>query len=130
MAVVVVESPAKAKTINKYLGSNYTVLASYGHVRDLPKKDGSVKPDEDFSMEWEVDGDGAKRVRAIAEAIKKEADDGDELPLGDLDVDVLQDLGVAVGFGRVFQCQNAHTDHRVAEKVNMDWSAYIRRSKR
>ena len=66
MAVVVVESPAKAKTINKYLGSNYTVLASYGHVRDLPKKDGSVKPDEDFSMEWEVDGDGAKRVITVS----------------------------------------------------------------
>ena len=50
MPVVVVESPAKAKTINKYLGSNYTVLASYGHVRDLPAKDGSVDPDKDFNM--------------------------------------------------------------------------------
>ena len=78
MAVVVVESPAKAKTINKYLGSDFTVLASYGHVRDLPKKDGSVKPDEDFAMEWEVDTDGAKRVRAIAEALKGEAEDGDD----------------------------------------------------
>ncbi|MEO1331465.1 MAG: type I DNA topoisomerase, partial [Pseudomonadota bacterium] len=73
MAVVVVESPAKAKTINKYLGKGYTVLASYGHVRDLPPKDGSVKPDEDFAMEWEVDSKSAKHVRAIAEAVK--ADD-------------------------------------------------------
>ena len=55
MTVVVVESPAKAKTINKYLGSDFTVLASYGHVRDLPAKDGSVRPDEDFAMSWEVD---------------------------------------------------------------------------
>ena len=55
MDVVVVESPAKAKTINKYLGSNYVVLASYGHVRDLPSKDGSVKPDEDFSMTYVSD---------------------------------------------------------------------------
>jgi DNA topoisomerase-1 len=54
MPVVVVESPAKAKTINKYLGSDYTVLASYGHVRDLPSKDGSVNPDEGFDMTWEV----------------------------------------------------------------------------
>ena len=56
MDVVVVESPAKAKTINKYLGKNYKVLASFGHVRDLPAKDGSVRPDEDFAMSWEVDG--------------------------------------------------------------------------
>lgn len=53
--VVVVESPAKAKTINKYLGSDYTVLASYGHIRDLPSKNGSVRPDSDFEMDWEVD---------------------------------------------------------------------------
>ena len=57
MAVVVVESPAKAKTINKYLGSDYTVLASYGHVRDLPAKDGSVDPEQDFDMKWEVAAD-------------------------------------------------------------------------
>jgi DNA topoisomerase-1 len=55
MDVVVVESPAKAKTINKYLGKNYKVLASFGHVRDLPAKDGSVKPDDDFAMSWAVD---------------------------------------------------------------------------
>jgi DNA topoisomerase-1 len=71
MNVVVVESPAKAKTINKYLGSNYTVLASYGHVRDLPSKDGSVLPDEDFAMTWEVDGKATKRISDIAEALKK-----------------------------------------------------------
>ncbi|HKR86657.1 MAG TPA: type I DNA topoisomerase, partial [Phenylobacterium sp.] len=70
MNVVVVESPAKAKTINKYLGSDYKVLASYGHVRDLPAKDGSVRPDEDFAMSWEVDGRGAKQLAAIAEAAK------------------------------------------------------------
>ncbi|MCH2164459.1 MAG: type I DNA topoisomerase, partial [Marinovum sp.] len=70
MPVVVVESPAKAKTINKYLGSNYTVLASYGHVRDLPPKDGSVNPDADFEMTWEVANDSRKHVAAIANALK------------------------------------------------------------
>ncbi|MFZ1662737.1 MAG: type I DNA topoisomerase, partial [Paracoccaceae bacterium] len=70
MAVVVVESPAKAKTINKYLGSDYTVLASYGHVRDLPPKDGSVDPDNGFDMTWEVASDSKKHIRAIAEALK------------------------------------------------------------
>jgi len=73
MAVVVVESPAKAKTINKYLGPGYTVLASYGHVRDLPPKDGSVDPDHDFAMLWEVDAAASKHVRAIAEALKGDA---------------------------------------------------------
>ena len=70
MNVVVVESPAKAKTINKYLGSDYKVLASYGHVRDLPPKDGSVRPDEDFAMSWDVDPKAAKRLADIAEAMK------------------------------------------------------------
>jgi DNA topoisomerase-1 len=70
MNVVVVESPAKAKTINKYLGSDYTVLASYGHVRDLPSKDGSVRPDDDFSMSWEVDDRGEKRMKEIVRALK------------------------------------------------------------
>jgi DNA topoisomerase-1 len=70
MNVVVVESPAKAKTINKYLGSGYKVLASYGHVRDLPAKDGSVRPDEDFAMSWDVDGKAAKRLAEIADAAK------------------------------------------------------------
>nr|MDA3888540.1 type I DNA topoisomerase [Allgaiera sp.] len=70
MAVVVVESPAKAKTINKYLGPGYTVLASYGHVRDLPPKDGSVDTDHDFEMKWEVASDSKKHVRAITEALK------------------------------------------------------------
>jgi DNA topoisomerase I len=70
MNVVVVESPAKAKTINKYLGSGYTVLASYGHVRDLPSKDGSVRPDDDFAMSWEVDDRGEKRMKEIVRALK------------------------------------------------------------
>src|SRR5476649_2270760 len=70
MNVVVVESPAKAKTINRYLGSGYTVLASYGHVRDLPSKDGSVQPDNDFAMSWEVDGKSAKRLAEIASALR------------------------------------------------------------
>ncbi|MBX3577887.1 MAG: type I DNA topoisomerase [Rhizobiaceae bacterium] len=70
MDVVVVESPAKAKTINKYLGRNYTVLASFGHVRDLPAKDGSVRPDDDFAMSWEVDGPSSKRLSDIAKAVK------------------------------------------------------------
>ncbi|WP_422366339.1 type I DNA topoisomerase [Pelagibius sp.] len=70
MNVVVVESPAKAKTINKYLGQDYHVLASYGHVRDLPAKDGSVRPDEDFSMSWQVDERGEKRLSEIADAVK------------------------------------------------------------
>jgi DNA topoisomerase-1 len=70
MDVVVVESPAKAKTINKYLGRNYKVLASFGHVRDLPAKDGSVRPDEDFSMSWSVDNASAKRLTDIAKAVK------------------------------------------------------------
>ncbi|PQV57390.1 DNA topoisomerase-1 [Defluviimonas denitrificans] len=72
MAVVVVESPAKAKTINKYLGSDYTVLASYGHVRDLPPKDGSVDTEHGFGMKWEVASDSKKHVRAIAEALKSD----------------------------------------------------------
>jgi DNA topoisomerase-1 len=70
MKVVVVESPGKAKTINKYLGSDYVVLASYGHVRDLPSKDGSVQPDQDFAMTWEVDVKAAKRLNDIADALK------------------------------------------------------------
>ncbi len=70
MPVVVVESPAKAKTINKYLGKDYTVLASYGHVRDLPPKDGSVDPEHDFAMKWEVSADSRKHVKAIADALK------------------------------------------------------------
>jgi len=71
MDVLVVESPAKAKTIGKYLGPGYTVLASYGHVRDLPSKDGSVRPDEDFAMSWEVDAPSQKRLDAIAKAVSK-----------------------------------------------------------
>ncbi|MBO0902723.1 type I DNA topoisomerase [Jiella sonneratiae] len=70
MDVVIVESPAKAKTINKYLGSGYKVIASYGHVRDLPPKDGSVRPDEDFAMSWEVGKPSQKRLSEIAQAVK------------------------------------------------------------
>ena len=70
MKVVVVESPAKAKTINKYLGKDYKVLASYGHVRDLPSKDGSVDPENDFEMIWQADSKSAGRIREIAEATK------------------------------------------------------------
>ena len=72
MPVVVVESPAKAKTINKYLGSDYTVLASYGHVRDLPPKDGSVDTEHEFDMKWEVGNDSRKHVKAIADALKED----------------------------------------------------------
>ena len=71
MDVVIVESPAKAKTINKYLGSGYHVIASYGHVRDLPAKDGSVEPDADFLMHWQVQSDKTKQLRAIADEVKK-----------------------------------------------------------
>ena len=70
MDVVVVESPAKAKTINKYLGPNFKVVASYGHVRDLPAKDGSVKPDDDFSMSWEIGADSKKHIDEIAKAVE------------------------------------------------------------
>lgn len=70
MHVVVVESPAKAKTINKYLGKDYEVLASFGHVRDLPSKDGSVRPDDDFAMTYEIDPDSKKQISAIAKAVK------------------------------------------------------------
>jgi len=72
MPVVVVESPAKAKTINKYLGDDFTVLASYGHVRDLPPKDGSVDPEHDFTMKWEIANDSKKHVKAIADALKED----------------------------------------------------------
>ena len=69
MNLVIVESPAKAKTINKYLGSNYKVLSSFGHVRDLPSKDGAVEPENDFAMHWEVDS-GKKAMKEIASAMK------------------------------------------------------------
>ncbi|MGF1639774.1 MAG: type I DNA topoisomerase [Rhodospirillales bacterium] len=70
MNVVVVESPAKAKTINKYLGADYKVVASYGHIRDLPAKDGSVRPDADFAMDWEVDPKARKHIREMVEAVR------------------------------------------------------------
>ena len=71
MQVVVVESPGKVKSINKYLGPGYKVMASYGHIRDLPSKDGSVKPDEDFAMTWDIDGKSVKHVKEIADAVKE-----------------------------------------------------------
>lgn len=71
MKLVVVESPAKAKTINKYLGKDYQVIASFGHIRDLPSKNGSVLPDEDFAMKYEVPPTSKKHVKAIADAAKK-----------------------------------------------------------
>ncbi len=70
MKVVIVESPAKAKTINKYLGADYEVYASYGHIRDLPSKDGSVDPENDFAMIWQADSKSTARIREIAEAVK------------------------------------------------------------
>ena len=70
MNLVIVESPAKAKTINKYLGDDYKVLASYGHIRDLPSKNGSVDPDQDFKMEWEVDSFSKKYLKEITDAAK------------------------------------------------------------
>src|SRR5690242_20190819 len=70
MNVLVVESPGKVKSINKYLGSGYKVLASFGHIRDLPPKDGSVKPDDDFAMSWEVDAKAQKRIKDIVDAVK------------------------------------------------------------
>ncbi len=70
MNIVIVESAAKAKTINKYLGADFKVIASYGHVRDLPSKDGSVEPDKDFEMHWDVDGKSAKIMRDIAAAVR------------------------------------------------------------
>ncbi len=70
MNIVIVESPAKAKTINKYLGSSYEVMASYGHIRDLPAKNGSVDPDANFQMIWEIDPKAAGRLNDIARAVK------------------------------------------------------------
>ncbi len=70
MKILVVESPAKAKTINKYLGKDYEVLASFGHIRDLPAKDGSVDPEDDFKMIWALDDRGGKRLNDIARAVK------------------------------------------------------------
>ena len=70
MHVVIVESPAKSKTIQKYLGKDYAVLASFGHIRDLPSKDGSVRPDEDFSMDYQISTNSQKHVKAIVDQVK------------------------------------------------------------
>src|ERR1700760_3590564 len=70
MNILIVESPGKVKAINKYLGSNYKVLASFGHIRDLPSKDGSVKPDDDFAMTWDVDARAQSKIKDIAAAVK------------------------------------------------------------
>ncbi|MBO7257475.1 MAG: DNA topoisomerase I, partial [Alphaproteobacteria bacterium] len=71
MKLVIVESPAKAKTINKYLGKDYLVMASFGHIRDVPAKNGSVRPDEDFAMDWEVQARGERTVRDIVKSLAK-----------------------------------------------------------
>ena len=71
MNVVIVESPAKAKTINKYLGNDYAVIASFGHIRDLPAKDGSVRPDEDFAMDWTIEPRDEKHIKAILSLVAK-----------------------------------------------------------
>ena len=71
MNLVIVESPAKAKTINKYLGTDYKVLASYGHIRDLPSKNGSVDPDKNFEMQWELDAFSKKYLKEITDAAKE-----------------------------------------------------------
>ena len=70
MNLVIVESPAKAKTINKYLGKDYLVLASYGHIRDLPSKNGSVDPEKNFEMLWEIDSFSKKYLKEITDAVK------------------------------------------------------------
>ena len=70
MNLVIVESPAKAKTINKYLGKDYLVLASYGHIRDLPSKNGSVNTEKNFEMQWEIDSFSKKYLKEITDAAK------------------------------------------------------------
>ena len=79
MNLVIVESPAKAKTINKYLGKDYLVLASYGHIRDLPSKNGSVDPENKFQMEWEIDSFSKKYLKEITNA----AEDSDKIILSE-----------------------------------------------
>ena len=71
MKLVIVESPAKAKTINKYLGNDFKVIASFGHIRDLPSKNGSVLPEEDFSMKYEISDKSTKYVNEILKSAKK-----------------------------------------------------------
>ncbi len=124
MDLVIVESPAKAKTINKYLGNDYKVLASFGHVRDLPEKNGSVDPDEEFSMIWEVQSASWQRLNEIADYLKK----SDRLILAtDPDregeaiswhvLEVMREKGVLDGkqIQRVYQRHHAQCRHRSDE---------------
>jgi len=98
MNVLIVESPGKVKAINKYLGSNYKVLASFGHIRDLPSKDGSVKPDEDFAMTWDVDARAASKIKDIAAAALME--NGDAVLIVDVD-DLLRSVDKLVRGGQL-----------------------------
>src|ERR1043166_5687423 len=107
MNVLLVESPAKAKTINKYLGPGYRVLASFGHVRDLPAEDGSVRPDEDFSMSWEVDPKAQKRIKEIADAVKG----ADKLILA-TDPDREAEAGIGQGQDPAGGIQRHHEERR------------------
>ena len=93
MKLVVVESPAKAKTINKYLGKDYKVLASYGHIRDLPSKNGSVDPDNDFAMVWEADSKSSKRISEIAAALKEAEGDAETLKWAEIHRDIIVRFG-------------------------------------
>ena len=98
MNLVIVESPAKAKTINKYLGDNYKVLASYGHIRDLPSKNGSVDPDQDFKMEWEIDSFSKKYLKEITDTAK----DSKKIILRQADISSSGDIineEVAINYG-------------------------------
>ena len=145
MPVVVVESPAKAKTINKYLGSDYTVLASYGHVRDLPPKDGSVDPDDGFEMKWEIASDSKKHVKAIADALK---DDGELILATDPDREgeaiswhleealrnrkaIKKDTPVSrVVFNAITESRRDRGDGATRVRSIMDWSRLIWRAAR
>lgn len=109
--VVVVESPAKAKTINRYLGNEFEVLASYGHIRDLPSKNGSVQPDDQFSMVWEMDDRAKKHVADIAKALKQ----ADELYLA-TDPD-REGEAISWHVQEVLRNQGSLVDHKVRRIV-------------
>ena len=118
MKLVVVESPAKAKTIEKYLGPGYRVLASYGHVRDLPPKDGSVDPDDGFAMTWETYADKARQLKAIADEAKgAESPDPRHRPRPRGRGDLLArpgGAGEAQGAARPCRAGDVQRDHQVA----------------